>query len=57
MSIRKAAEANSIPRSTLHDHVKGKLEVGSQPGPPTVLTSDEEGVLVDCTISVKNWLW
>ena len=54
MSMRKAAEAYGVPKSTLYDHVKGKVEVGSRPGPPTVLTSVEESMLVDWAIEMSR---
>ena len=36
----------NVPRKTLDDRVKGQVVQGSNPGPPTALTSDEEGALV-----------
>ena len=32
-SLRKAAEMYRIPRSTLHDHVTGKVAFGAHSGP------------------------
>jgi len=36
MSIRSAAKAYNIPRSTLYDYVVGKVKVGDKPGPPPI---------------------
>ena len=33
VSMRRAAEVYQIPRSTLHDHLTGKVEHGALPGP------------------------
>ena len=41
-SIRKAAEMHGIPRSTLHDHVSGRVEMYRKPGPCPYLSSKEE---------------
>ena len=42
ISLRQAAEMYKIPRSTLHDHVTGKVEHGALPGPSPYLTTEEE---------------
>ena len=39
-----------IPRSTLSDHVLGKVELSKKPGPHPVLTPEEEKYLVQWTI-------
>lgn len=49
-----AGEAYSVPKCTLYDHVKGKEEVGKQPGPPTVLTSVKENMLMDWVIEMSR---
>ena len=41
-SIRKAAEMYGIPRSTLHDHVSGRIKYGARSGPSPYLTTEEE---------------
>ena len=46
-SLRSVATAYGIPSSTLSDYAAGKVEIGSKPGPPTVLTTLEEQKLVD----------
>ena len=43
-SIRRAAE---IPRSTLHDHVSGRVQVGKTSGPAKYLSDEEESDLVE----------
>ena len=50
ITIRKAAEMYQIPRSTLHDHLTGKLEHGSLPGPKRYLTMEEEEEIVSFLI-------
>ena len=46
MTLRKAASKFDIPKSTLHENVKGKAK-GGKPGPPPLLTKEEEQVLVN----------
>ena len=45
-SLRQASEMFAIPRSTLHDHVSGRIEHGALPGPNPYLTKEEEKELV-----------
>ena len=47
ISIRTAAAAHGIPKSTLYDYAVGKIEVGSRCGPDTVLTVAEEDKIVE----------
>ena len=46
LSIRRAAESFSVPRSTLGDRVSGKVCEGSHSGPTRYLTDEEEAELV-----------
>ena len=46
LSIRKAGQAYGVPKSTLFDYLKDNTDVEKRLGPETVLTSDEESVLV-----------
>ena len=46
MSFRKASQKYAIPKSTIRDHVTGRTR-GVKPGPPTLLTKEEEEVLVN----------
>lgn len=46
MSVSKASEVHGIPKTTLDDHVKGRVLPGTRSGPPTLLSSDEEQDLV-----------
>jgi len=46
ISLRRAAEMYGIPRSTLHDHVSGRIEHGALPGPNPYLTREEEEELI-----------
>ena len=45
-SIRRAAVEYGIPRSTLHDHISGKVEHGAKPGRDPYLSLEEEEELV-----------
>ena len=47
MSVSKAAKLHGIPRTTLNDHMLGKVLPGAKPGHPTLLTTTEEQDLVD----------
>ena len=42
MSIRRASKIYHVPRSTLHDHVTGKIKYGARLGRPPYLTIEEE---------------
>ena len=42
MSIRQAAEAYHVPKSTLADRVSGRVKFGSHSGPTRYLSDDEE---------------
>ena len=50
MSISKAAEMHGVPRTTLSDHVQGKVLPGAKCGAPTVLSLSEEQDLVEFLI-------
>ena len=45
MTVRKAAVTYGIPKSTLHDHVKGKVQLGAGVGAQRYLTDEEEEVV------------
>ena len=47
MSVKKAAVKWNVPRTTLQDLKSGKYNTTSRPGPPTILTVDEELLLVE----------
>lgn len=50
MSVSKAAEMHGVPRTTLDDHVLGKVLPGAKCGAPTLLSISEEQDLVDFLI-------
>ena len=50
LSIRKVAEMYSIPKSTLHDHVSGKVRYGAKCGPDPYLDLEEEEELASFLI-------
>ena len=47
MSVSKASVIHGIPRSTLKDHVHGRVLPGAKPGAPTLLSPSEEQDLVE----------
>lgn len=46
LSIRKAAAEFHVPKTTVHDHVTGKIEVSVKPGRPPALSLEVEGKIV-----------
>ena len=42
ISINRAAELHGVPRTTLQDRMKGRVQHGKNPGPVPYLTSKEE---------------
>ena len=46
MTIYRAANVFNVPRKTLDDRIKGKVDHGTNPGPKTVLSRVEEESLV-----------
>ena len=46
----QVAEMHGVPRTTLNDHVLGKVLPGAKYGAPTVLSTSEEQDLVDFLI-------
>lgn len=42
-----SAEQYCVPKSTLHDHLSGRVQSGASSGPPRYLTDEEEMELVD----------
>ena len=49
-SMWKAAEMFGVPRSTLHDHISGKVELYAKQGPKPYLTTEEEEELAFCML-------
>ena len=47
MSVAKASRVHGIPRTTLNDHIHGKVLPGAKSGAPTILSTSEEQDLVD----------
>ena len=45
ISVSGAARQFQVPRKTLDDRVKGRVQHGAKPGPGTALTVKEEGAL------------
>jgi hypothetical protein len=54
VSLRKAAEMYCIPKSTLHDHISGKVVFGARSGPKPYLTMEEEEELCHFLVQVAR---
>ena len=54
LSIRTAAAAHGVPKSTLYVYAKGRIEVGSRSGPDTVLTAAEEEKIVEYIVHMSK---
>ena len=54
LSVRAAAAAHGIPKSTLFNYASGKVEIGSKHGPDTILTAAEEQMLVNYVIHMAE---
>ena len=52
--MRRAALAYGIPRSTLHDHYKGKIGPDARPGPEPYLSIEEEEELTNFLIKCSR---
>ena len=50
MSLRRPAEMFGVPKSSLHYRTSGKIQHGARPGPPSYLTLEQEGELVNFLI-------
>lgn len=53
-SLRQAAEMYQVPKSTLFDHVSGKVAFGARSGPDPYLTMEEEEELVNFLLEVAD---
>ena len=53
-SINKIAVLYGVPKSTLHDHISGRVQHGTKPGPPPYLNPIEEQELADYLITVAK---
>ena len=54
MTITEAAEHFNTPRSTVADHVKGRVRDFNTPGPSRELPEDVETALVDCVTCMSR---
>ena len=54
MSIRRAAEIYSVPKSSLYDRINGKVHCGAKPGPNPYLTYLEEEELASFLIQTAK---
>jgi len=54
MSVKKAAQKWSVPRTTLNDLKLGRYKHDARPGPCTILTKEEELLLVEWIIEMSR---
>ena len=54
VSLRRAADMYRVPKSTLYDHVSGKVAFGARSGPDPYLTTEEEEELCSFLIQVAT---
>lgn len=54
LSIRAASCAYGVPRSTLHDYLVGRVEIGCKRGPDSILTTAEEQCLVSYALHMAE---
>ena len=50
VTVRRTTEMYGIPRSTLHNHIAGKVDQGAKPGRSPYLSVEEEEELVSFLI-------
>ena len=50
MKVRQAAAVYSVPKSTLHDHVKGKYKAIGAGGPTVLSLEDEQEIVITCQV-------
>ena len=56
-SIRRAADMFGVPRSTLHDHVSGKVEQFAKQGPKPYLNTEEEEEIGQFSVTMcTDWI-
>lgn len=55
MSVRAAAKSYMVPKSTIHRWLINKNSSQRGAGRPTVLTVDEEKLLVECICTLGEW--
>ena len=54
LSIRNSAKKWGIKRTTLQDHLSGRVEINRRRGPPPILTKQEENQFADRLIVMAN---
>ena len=54
LTVRRAAEEYSIPKSTLHDRLSGRVQAGACSGPPKYLTDEEENELEEFLVGCAS---
>jgi len=54
MPLRQAAEIYSVPRSSLHDKVTGRVDFEARSGPQTCLSYEEEEEIASCLIKTAK---
>ena len=56
-SLREASRLYNVPLETLRRRVNGTIDVVCRPGPPTILTDEEERQLESCVGNGCNGIW
>ena len=54
VSLRRAADMYGVPKSTLHDHISGKIALGARPGPDPYLSIEEEEELASFLVQTAK---
>lgn len=54
MSVRKASMEYSVPKTTIHDHVSGKIEPGAKPGKPPAIPNEIEAKVVKSALEAAD---
>ena len=54
MCVQKAAEEYSVPKSTLHDRVSGKVTLNARSGRKKLLTDEEEASLIEFLVGCAS---
>ena len=54
IKVIRATKVYSVPKSTLHDLVSGKVKHGDKPGPKPYLSSTEEEELADFLVDITK---
>ena len=54
-NIAAASRMFNVPKSTLHDRLSGRIQIGAKVGHPTALTAAEEAEIAETCILFAEW--